>query len=80
MKKQKALTKKEQESLRLKEKICDVLAEKEHEFYRNYTKTVYGTAIVYAKNMKEAQKMFDKKDYDMDDNDEDIDWDEIEEG
>lgn len=80
MKKQKALTKKEQESLRIKERICDTLAEKEHEFYITYSKTANGTATIMAKNMKEAQEKFDDGDYDMEDDDEDIDWDEIEDG
>ena len=78
MVKQKQLTKKEQESLRIKEKICDTLAEKEHEFFRNYSKSIVGTAVIYAKDMKEAEKKFDDGDYDMEDDDEDIDWDEIE--
>lgn len=76
----KKLTKEEQESLRTKEKICDTLAEKEHEFFRNYSKTILGTAVVYAKDMKEAKEKFDDGDYDMEDDDEDIDWDEIEDG
>ena len=74
------LSQKEAESLKLKEKICDVLSEKPHEFFVRYTKTVYGTALIMARDMKEAQEKFDDNDYDMEDDDEDIDWDSIEDG
>ena len=69
---------KELESLKTKQRICDTLAEEEREFYINYTKTVSGTAVIMAKDMKEAQEKFNENDYDMEDDDEDIDWDKIE--
>ncbi len=76
MKKQKKI--KDVKGIRLKEKICDALENKPHEFYRTYTKTVSGTAVIMARNMEEAERLFDESDYDMEDDDEDIDWDEIE--
>jgi hypothetical protein len=62
----------------LKEKICDALEDKPHEFWRRYTKTISGTAVIMAHNLEEAEKLFDDCEYDMEDDDEDIDWDEIE--
>jgi hypothetical protein len=74
------LSQKEAESLKLKEKICDVLMEEPHEFFVRYTKTVYGTATIMARDMEEAKDKFGDNDYDMEDDDEDIDFDEIEDG
>ena len=74
----KKLTPKEEKSLRIKEKIVDTLMEKPHEFYIRYSKMVRGTAVIMARDMKEAQVKLDEGDYDMEDDDEDIDWDEIE--
>jgi hypothetical protein len=46
-------------------------------FYRQYSKTVSGTATVMATSKKEAEKLFDNCDCDMDDSDDDgVDWDE----
>ena len=54
------LTQKEAESLKLKEKICDTLAEKEpHEFRVPYTRTVSGYASIIAMDMDEAKAKLD---------------------
>jgi hypothetical protein len=55
--------------------------EKSREFYVTYTRSVYGTVIIMARDMKEAQEKFDNADYNMEkdyEDYEDIDFGEIE--
>ena len=74
----KKLSTKELESLEIKEKICDTLMEKPHEFYVDYQKVVSGRAIIITRDMKEARAKFENNEYDMEDDDEDIEFDDIE--
>jgi hypothetical protein len=78
VKKEKKLTKKEQESLKTKEKIVMALLDEDREFYVNYSKWATGTATIMARSLKEAQEKLEDGDYDMEDNDSDIEFEKVE--
>lgn len=50
------------------------MSKKTKEYWKNFTKVVYGFASVEAKSKKEAEKLFDEGDFDEFDNKSEHEW------